>query len=362
MRQKKIVVDLGKLKTRFSGLGEISYNFAFNLVSHIELLHNDQIAVYLLVPKNYVGKFGDKVKYIPLNFFTRHFPWFNKPIDLWYAVHQDSGYMPGNRSCKYLMTIHDLNVAYNPNANKAAWRLKKIQKKIDRSDFLTSISNFTKNEIQGKLNLRGKKIKVIHCGVVDYSNIKGARPEALKIDEPFFFHISTITPKKNTKAIIDMMKLLPEKKLIIAGNWENEYAKSIINEIEINNISNIIRLSEVNNEEKAWLYQNCEAFLFPSLLEGFGLPVIEAMFCGKPVFTSMCTSLPEIGSDKAFYWENFEPAYMKKIIEFKMNIVKANPSYKYELNKYANNFNWTNNILEYIQIFRNILSDQLKSI
>ena len=66
----------------------------------------------------------------------------------------------------------------------------------------------------------------------------------------------------------------------------------------------------VDEAEKTWLYQHCEAFLFTSRSEGFGLPPAEAMTCGKPVFLSRCTSLPEVGGEAACYFTDLSPQTM----------------------------------------------------
>ena len=153
-----------------------------------------------------------------------------------------------------------------------------------------------------------------------------------------------------------MMKLMPDKKLIIAGSWDSDYAKEILSRIRNEKIINIITLSKVSDNEKAWLFQNCEAFFFPSLQEGFGLPVIESMYGGKPVFASTYTSLPEIGSDKAFYWDNFNPEYMKNIVVEKMESIKNDREFTGKLQQYATTFTWQKNVNRYIVLFKELLS------
>src|SRR5690606_9157768 len=71
----------------------------------------------------------------------------------------------------------------------------------------------------------------------------------------------------------------------------------------------------IDEAQKAWAYANCAGFLFPSLTEGFGLPPIEAMHFGKPVFLARRTSLPEVGGDVAEYFDDFEPAAMRRVVE-----------------------------------------------
>jgi glycosyltransferase involved in cell wall biosynthesis len=231
----------------------------------------------------------------------------------------------------------------------------RLQKKINRACYISTISNFTKAAVQKHLVTKNIPVEVIYCGVINTEKSISEKPEELYQNEQFFFHISTIQPKKNVMALVDMMKLMPEKKLVIAGSWESNYAKEILHRIESEKLSNIKTLSKISTEEKAWLFQNCEAFFFPSLQEGFGLPVIEAMYCGKPVFSSIFTSLPEIGSDKAFYWNNFEPVYMKNFVIEQMERIKNDDQFSSLLKKYAHEFTWEKNVIAYISLFKNLL-------
>lgn len=353
---KKILIDLGKLKNRYSGLGEVSYNFGKALIDNISLLHKENIEVYFLVPKSHIGIFGYEFKYVSQNFFRRHFPFLNIKYDLWYAIHQDSAYLPGNRTAKYVLTIHDLNFILKINKKKVARRLTGFQKKINRANYITTISDFTKSEAQNYLDLKKIPVEVIYSGVINTEELEAKKPTGIDKDEKFFFHISTLMPKKNVMVLVDMMRLMPDKKLIIAGSWESKYAKEILQRIRHEKISNIITLSKISNEQKAWLFQNCDAFFFPSLQEGFGLPVIEAMYCGNPVFTSTHTSLPEIGGDKAFYWNNFEPEYMKNEVIEKLESIKNDKDFANALKQHAQYFTWQKNVSRYIALFKELLS------
>ena len=98
----------------------------------------------------------------------------------------------------------------------------------------------------------------------------------------------------------------------------------------------------------------CEAFLFPSIAEGFGLPVIEAMLCGKPVFCSNRTSLKEIGGEFAFFWNNFESGEMVKI--FNNGLAKfKDEDFKNRQFAYATQFTHKKNIEGYLNIYRELL-------
>ena len=102
--------------------------------------------------------------------------------------------------------------------------------------------------------------------------------------------------------------------------------------------------------------KNCAAFVFPSLREGFGIPPIEAMRFGKPVFLSNNTSLPEVGGEHAFYWDNYSPDYMAQVLENGLNTFYQNKGVlsKNYIN-HAKSFNWNMAALEYLKVYNSII-------
>jgi glycosyltransferase involved in cell wall biosynthesis len=145
--------------------------------------------------------------------------------------------------------------------------------------------------------------------------------------------------------------------LIIAGNNNNPYGEEIKNCIVNNKLENRVLLAgKVSEIEKQYYLKNCTAFLFPSIREGFGLPPIEAMKFGKPVFLSDKTSLPEIGGKDAYYWSNFDPEYMKNIIfESLNNFVINKTELENVLINRANSFDWKIAASKYLQVYNDIL-------
>ena len=106
----------------------------------------------------------------------------------------------------------------------------------------------------------------------------------------------------------------------------------------------------IKEEEKYWYLQHCIAFAFPSLAEGFGLPVIEAMHFGKPVLLSTHTSLPEIGGDLASYFQNFEPKHMEEVAMKAIQNHTENKSKAYQ--QWAHQFNWDIAAKKYPELYR----------
>jgi glycosyltransferase involved in cell wall biosynthesis len=347
----KVLIDLGKLKNLYSGLGQVSLNYGKTLAN----MQEKDMEWTFLVPPSFISQFGNKVNYVPLSFGRRHFPALYKGYDIWHAIHHDSAYFPADtKKTKYILTIHDFNFMEEKSQEKARKRLDTMQKKVNKASALTFISEFTKAEAIKHLKLPDVPMQVIYNGVEVPEKISTQRPAFLPEGE-FLFTIGVIREKKNFHVLVYLMEQLPGLNIIIAGDKAGWYAESIEKAIQQNNLQNRIVLpGKISKEEKDYLYRNCKAFVFPSKLEGFGLPVIEAMHYGKPVFLSTFSSLPEIGGEHAFYWNNFSPTEMAEVFYKGMKATENNISFSEKLKAYARKFSWEENAKKYIGLYRTI--------
>lgn len=347
----RILVDLSILKHFHCGLGQVAWNYGLYYKTHAP----KDIDVTLLVPKPYVGAFGDHVKYKENKRIYRVLPWLLPHYDLWHSIHQLSGNRPSRLWTKNILTIHDLNYLYEKTGKKKQKYHDRVQKRIDRATYLTAISHFTKEDVENHMILKDKSLSVIYNGVEQLDASKAVRPETVQnAERPFFFTIGQITGKKNFHTLLDLMKLLPEYDLYLAGQDTEPYACMIKDRIAQEGIKNVFLIGTIATEEKIWLYKHCTAFLFPSLFEGFGLPVIEAMMFGKPVFCAKKTSLPEIGGKYAFYWESFEPQAMKEVMDNSLAAFRANPQFVTEMVRYALSFNYERHMQNYFQLYHTL--------
>ena len=250
-------------------------------------------------------------------FFDQHslqkflFPRF-KNIDLWHTTYQLSRYIPRSSKIKRVLTVHDLNFLYeDKSAAKVKQYLQKHQKNIDLCDHIVAISEFTKQDILKHLTIGDKPISVIYNGCAAPQLFPETSPFYLP-EKPFLFALGTINSKKNFHVLIPLLED-NDFELIISGKKEPDYAGKILSEAKKHGVEHRVKITgPVTDIEKCWYYQHCEAFLFPSLAEGFGIPPIEAMTFGKPVFLSDKTSLPEIGGEFAYYFRNFEQCISSK--------------------------------------------------
>ncbi|MDZ4329343.1 MAG: glycosyltransferase, partial [Flavobacterium sp.] len=113
---------------------------------------------------------------------------------------------------------------------------------------------------------------------------------------------------------------------------------------------------KVDDIAKQFYLSKCYAFLFPSIREGFGLPPIEAMHFGKPIFLSNKTSLPEIGGEHSYYWDHFDPEYMKnKLMEGLNHFYSNQNEMELLMKKRAASFDWKVAAAEYLNVYEKCL-------
>ena len=218
--------------------------------------------------------------------------------------------IPTRINGKMVVTIHDLNWIYHQEACSDAikelaqigWRRVKSMRPI-----LLANSLHTKNEVLENSNLSEEDVHVVyhsfdkeHC----FPEKNTVRLRGLGIEGDFIFFVGVFERKKNIERIVGMFDVLADKykglSLVLAGKptWDN--ADEIYASINSSRFRERIKLlGYVSNDDKRLFYSHASCFVFPSICEGFGVPVIEAFACGCPVVTSNTSALPETAGGAA---------------------------------------------------------------
>lgn len=211
-----------------------------------------------------------------------------------------------------------------------------------------------KKDILEHLNTRNKPVDVIYNGSevfrLDNFDEPSYRPKG-----NFLFSIGTVIPKNNFHVLPGLLQN-NNFELIIAGRIDQEYGDKIMDEAKYFKVEDRVKLiGTISYQDKFWYFKNSSAFLFPSLAEGYGLPPLEAMSFGKPVFLSSLTSLPEIGGSAAYYFENFDIDHMRQVFNEGMTDYKVNDRSE-EIKKHASFFSWDRCADEYYNLYQKILA------
>ncbi len=281
--------------------------------------------------------------------------------------------VPTNISGKVITTIHDLTYILYPETmdKKNRERLKKdMINTVNRVDYILTISENSKNDIIKYLNIPEDKITVIYPGVdemykqvLDEKHIEKIKRK-YNIIGRYLLYLGTLEPRKNIETIIksynDFIKSSDEDiKLVLAGKkgWLYDSIFNLVSEYGLEN--NVVFTDYVDDSDKPALYQGAEIFLFPSLYEGFGIPVAEAMASRTPVITSNSSSLPEVAGDSAIITE---PLDYRKISESIKKILRdSNIRQKMIENgiKQVEKFNWDDSAEKLRKIYIDLYNEQI---
>lgn len=222
------------------------------------------------------------------------------------------------RSCHVLPLVTDLALYRLPEAYQASrvllWKLQYAYLRR-RADRFLAISEFTRRELTEILGIPSEKIDVVPCAcgehfrrITDTGALQALR-ETYTLPERFALFVGNTNPRKNLERLIrafDKAKSqgLPHH-LIIAGGqgWKFDREKALAG---IQHRESVHFIGFVPDEDMPALYSAADAFLFPTLYEGFGIPILEAQRCGTPVLCSNGSSLPEVGGDGALYVDPYD--------------------------------------------------------
>ena len=181
---------------------------------------------------------------------------------------------------------------------------------LRKADLIFAISEATKKETMRLFGIPAEKIKIAYLG---YNNISAILESAVRDLPPrFFMFVGAIKERKNVLGIIEAFSRINRseiaEKLVISGNGKGPYFQKILDFVRENNLSNeVIFLGQISDSELVYLYRHATALIYPSFIEGFGLPILEAMGCGLPVVTSNISSLPEVAGDAALLADPHDP-------------------------------------------------------
>ena len=246
-------------------------------------------------------------------------------------LHCTSNTAPVNTQIPLIVTLHDIiymessylkilkgsSTLYQKMGN--IYRRLVIPSIVKKSSKIITVSHFEKNRIGQFFGIEGdKRLAAVYNGVsehfkpvTDKLELQRVRTK-YKLPEHYLFFLGNTDPKKNTKgtlkAFSDYLKKTESDMQLVMLDYDRTELEKLLIEIDNKSLINIISLTGyVINTDLPAIYSQCQVFLYPSLRESFGIPMLEAMACGVPVITSNTSSMPEVAGSAAFIIDPFKP-------------------------------------------------------
>jgi len=229
---------------------------------------------------------------------------------------------------------------------------------IKRAKAVITISESSKNAIIEEYKLASDKVHVVYPGIKELINNREINMTDLQkkygIKKNFILFVGTIQPRKNIARMVEAISQIPELELIVVGKkgWQYE---GILDSPRKFGVENRVKFLEfVPDEELSELYKNAICFVLPSLYEGFGLPILEAMKYGCPVVTSNTSSLPEAGGDAALYFDPEDSSDIAEKIKNLLSDDKLREDMIEKGYKQAKKFSWEKAAKETLHVLKEV--------
>lgn len=367
MSKKRVVIDVNSVMPLYrrgwlSGIGRTTKELveALNKVDELPF----DIILYSQNTKCV------KASLMQTHFSTRHLPlphkpWINHLLGITHlrelTTRYDLLHIPHNFEwvrCpqKTVITLHDAMFMVRPDETfDHAYAQKHYPKLARKCQGIITCSNSSKRDIMQYMDIPEEKIFVTPWGYKE--DIFYHKP-AKKTGHPYFLSVSCSLGRKNTMAVIKayerLIKQNPINELVLV--WPNtpQEALHYCNQDHLRN--HIYITTDVDDERLSVLYNEATATIFPSLYEGFGLPVLESLACGTPVVTSNNSSLPEVGGDAAFYVDPNDIEALTKYMERFENNEFNHEALKQKCLLQASHFSWSKCAQQTIQAYTHFLS------
>ncbi|KKU53318.1 MAG: hypothetical protein A3G60_03335 [Candidatus Ryanbacteria bacterium RIFCSPLOWO2_12_FULL_47_9c] len=285
-------------------------------------------------------------------------------IDLYHAPFW---VIPPIKSIPIVLTVYDIFTFTDPKLFPlfSRWvnnkRIKNVVVDLlaGRNINLISISQYTKSELIKNYHISSKKIKTIYLAASGKFNAEAASAvvkQKYNLPNHYFLAVGSLNPRKNIENLIGAFDIFSNSnkdfKLVLLGTqgWKN---KRVLSKIREN--SNILWLGVVPESDLPGIYKAATIFVFPSLCEGFGLPVIESMACGTPVITSNTSAMKEVASDAALLIDPLNKVDIaEKMVRLASDII-LQQDLRYRGFTISSNYTWGKTIRETVDYYKQIL-------
>lgn len=345
--------------------------YMFRLLQYLDTLDHDHDYTILLKPHDMnVSEFSNprfKKLACPYKEFT-----FQEQIGLLRQirsikpdlVHFGKDHQPVLYRGRIVTTMHDLTTARfrNPAKPLYFYAVKQpvyrqvIRHVARQSNAILTPTQFIKDDVVRYAKCDPAKITVTYEAADKITD--STEPIAQLQGQPYIMYIGRPQPHKNLQRLIEAFKVLqasyPDLKLVLAGKKDLLYTR-YADMVQRESIPNVFFTGFVSEGQLRWLYENCQAYVFPSLSEGFGLPALEAMVHGAPVVSSNATCLPEVYGDAAHYFDPLDVQDMAAKISEVLNTPDLRQDLIHKGRERAAGYSWRRMAEQTLAVYNSVL-------
>ena len=287
------------------------------------------------------------------------------PLDIIHS-HYKAFDLNAGFSCAKILTIHDLIPLLYPKwyGNQYDYFNEVLRKCAHSADVVIAVSQYTKNDIVEHYRIKEEKIKVVYNGLYPadlFGEVKQCEAVTYLENQRFILSVSGISPHKNQLALVEAFLLYKQRnpnddvKLLLTGPIRQYQVVRDILEKYKEITDSIVFTGYVSDEQLVWIYQKALSFIYVSIYEGFGLPILEALSLGKAVICSNVTSMPEVGGDAVEYCNPHDIESIADAIEH----VVSDDVYRRELESkaiiQANKFSYKKTAEQTLEIYKSFV-------
>lgn len=308
-------------------------------------------------------QFNSKIYSIKEQFL---YPFIIPKCDVFWCPHFNFPILPV-LATKKTVTIHDVNhlTGVSPISKiKKQYAYLLFKNAVRKADIIFTVSEFSKTELIKYTSAKSEKIKVVYCGINSSLFEEEKNNENLKLPQDYILYVGNIKPHKNLIVLLKAYNTFSNEfksqfKLLIVGKKEGFITKdnSIDTYIKKNNLEKFLIFSGyVRDSDLPFYYQKASLFVFPSLYEGFGLPILEALAAKTLVISSNAASLQEIGGDAVIYFNPRNAAELSKKIKECLESKVIDETKKQKRRIQLDKFTWEKSIKNHLEGFGKILN------
>ncbi len=376
----KVIIDITPLRGQKTGIGNYLYYTLKKLLSQyneidyygfstgirkfskdsIEILKKIKKTTTVPIPTTLLYKYWNTFSYPSLDYIL-------PTADLYHATNY---YLPPVKM-KSILTIYDLSFLKNVfESNKKIVSLfsKRIHTSAQIASHIITCSNYSKKEITNILGVPPEKISVAYPGVdrdifypSDKQNALAELKKKHSIQFPFILFVGTIEDRKNVDGLIDIFAHITDKlphSLVIVGKKTPSFPKVAEKICKLKKSEKVIIIDYIEKHSDLRLFYNsADAFIFPSLEEGFGIPVLEAMACGCPVVSSNRGALREVVGEHGITHDPYDTlGFAQKIMELLTNSKEVEKQIQYGLSQ-SKKFDWELTAKTHYEVYKKVAID-----